>query len=148
MKSFRNPILAIAGLGLFGICASADQAAAQSVAGGSFTLPHEIRWGRANLPAGDYTFSLNSASAMNPMIVKGPKGAVFEFAATVSDRHFDGPSVLILERRDGIFFVRELDLAEASLEILYTVPRNPGNEKELAQGPASTEQVLVAMAKN
>jgi hypothetical protein len=145
MKSFR--ILAIASFGLFGVCVSAGQATAQSVAGGSFTLSHEIRWGRANLPAGDYTFSLNSTSAMSPMIVKGPKGTVFELAAAVSDRRIEGPSVLILERRDGTFFVRELDLAEASLEILYTVPRIPRNEKVLAQGPPSTEQVLVAMAK-
>ena len=67
MKSF-NRILAIAGLGLFGICASAGQAAAQTVAGGSFTLSHEIRWQNVTLPAGDYTFSLNSASVTKPIL--------------------------------------------------------------------------------
>jgi hypothetical protein len=147
MKSF-NRILAIAGLGLFGICASAGQAAAQTVAGGSFTLSHEIRWQNATLPAGDYTFSLNSVSVLKPMTIKRPNGSVFELAAVVSDRHIDGPSVLILEQRGGTFFVRELDLAKVDLEIQYTVPKTQRNEKVLAQGPASTERVLVAMAKN
>jgi hypothetical protein len=147
MKLF-NRILAIAGVGLFGICASAGQAAAQTVAGGSFTLSHEIRWQNATLPAGDYTFSLNSVSVLKPMIIKGSNGSVFELAAVVSDRRIDGPSVLVLEQRAGTFFVRELDLAKADLEIQYTVPKTQRNEKVLAQSPASTERVLVAMANN
>jgi hypothetical protein len=55
---------------------------------------------------------------------------------------------LILERRDGTFFVSELDLTGMGLQLQYNVPKVPKNENELAQGPASTEQILVAMAKN
>jgi hypothetical protein len=39
-------------------------------------------------------------------------------------------------------------LAELGLELRYQVPSIPKNERQLAQGPASTEHVLIAMAKN
>jgi len=32
------------------------------VAAGKFTLPFEVRWGQAILPAGDDTYTLNSAT--------------------------------------------------------------------------------------
>jgi hypothetical protein len=147
MKSFHIRILAIVGLGLLAVCAGASQASAQNVAVGSFTLSHQIRWGQTNLPAGDYTFTLSSFSAMKPMIVKGPNGSVFEFAAVIGKAETSGPSVLILEPRGGTFFVREMDLAQVGLQLRYIVPATSRNEKVLAQGPASTEQVLIAMAK-
>ena len=147
MKSFHKRIPAIVGLGLFAVCGGASQATAQNIAVGSFTISHEIRWGSRNFPAGDYTFTLSSVSAMKPMIVKGPNGAVFEAAVTIDKAETSGPSVLILEPRGGAFFVRELDLAEIGLHLQYFVPAASKNEKVLAQGPASTEQVLVAMAK-
>lgn len=147
MKSFHKRILAIVGLGLFAVCAGASQAAAQNVAAGSFTLSHEIRWGHTNLPAGDYTFTLSSVSAMKPLIVKGPNGTVFELAATIDKTETGGRSVLILEPRGETFFVREIDLAEVGLQLRYIVPAASKNEKMLAQGPASTEQVPVTMAR-
>jgi hypothetical protein len=147
MKSFHKRILAVAGLGLFAVCAGASQATAQNDAVGSFTLSHEIRWGRTNLPAGDYTFTFGSVSAMKLMTVKGPNGTVFEAAVAIDKAETSGPSVLILEPRGGTFFVREMDLAEIGLRLQYFVPAPSKNEKVLAQGPASTEQVLVAMAK-
>jgi hypothetical protein len=148
MKSLQTRILAIAGLGLFAICASAGQAGAQNAAKGSFTLTHEIRWQNATLPAGDYTFSIASSSGMTPMVVKGPNGSVFELGTVISNRHSDRASVLILEQRGNAFFVREMDLnGEIGLQLRYGVPKAPKGESELAQGPASTEQVLIAMAK-
>src|ERR1700740_1733354 len=54
MKSNRIRIFAYAVLGLFAICASARPAAAQAFKG-SFTLPAEVRWQSAALPARDST---------------------------------------------------------------------------------------------
>jgi hypothetical protein len=148
MKSFQNRILAIAGLGLFTICASASQAAAQNTVKGSFTLSHEIRWQKATLPAGDYTFSIRSTIGKDLMRVNGPNGSVFELGSVISNCHSDQASILVLERRGQTFFVREMDLNGIGLQLRYNVPKIPKNEKELAQEPASTEQVLIAMAKN
>jgi hypothetical protein len=86
-----------------------------------------------------------SLAGSKPMLVRGPKGASFQLAAVVSHNHSDRPSVLILERLGTTFFVREMDLNEAGLQIRYTVPKSP--KIELAQGPSSTQQVLIAMVK-
>jgi hypothetical protein len=146
MKTQLSRIFAIAAVGLFAVCASPRPASAQSVRG-SFTLSHEVRWQKANLPAGDYTFSSASTERTKPMIVTGPNGSVFELASVISYDPGNQASVLILERRGGTSYVREMDLAGIDVQIRYNVPKIPRNEKELAQGPATTEQVLVAMAK-
>ena len=144
MKLFRNRILPIAALGLFAICANASQAAAQSVQG-SFTLPNEVRWQSARLPAGDYAFSMNSTAMPNRMIVTGPNGPAFVLTVASSKSDAGQQSFLIIERRGVGRFVRELYLAEIGLHLRYSVPNVP-KEEVLAQGPTSTEQVLVAMA--
>src|SRR5258708_36571328 len=62
MKSIRNSMLftgLVLAIGLLG--ASVSTAYAQS-ARGTFTLPHEARWGNVLLSPGVYTFSLQSPS--------------------------------------------------------------------------------------
>src|ERR1700730_13302052 len=145
MKSFQNRILAIAGVGLFAICASAIPSAAQSVCGGNFTLSHEVRWQGATLPAGDYTFSMKSIEAPSRITLRGPNGVAF-VAALVADRdNSSDRSVMTIEQRGGMSVVRELYLAPIGLRLRYAVPKHL-KDQELAQGPATTEQVLVAMA--
>jgi hypothetical protein len=147
MRSLTNRILAIAGLGLFGMCAVAGSTPAQNRVNGSFTLSHEVRWQSARLPAGNYTFSLASTDRMTPMIVTGPNGSVFELAVVISQRHSDKPSALILERRAGTSFVREMYLDNAGLQFDYSVPKIREKDKLLAQGPVSTEQILISTGK-
>jgi hypothetical protein len=62
MKTNFTRIISIVALGLIAICASASSASAQSAFQGKFTLPNDVRWANASLPAGDCTFSLSSAS--------------------------------------------------------------------------------------
>jgi hypothetical protein len=142
MKVTIKKLYTVAAIGFLTVCASVIPASAQNAIGGRFTLTHEIRWQNATLPAGDYTFT--AAGRHSPMIVSGPNGSVFELAQVV-DNKSDGPSVIKLERRGGIFYVRELDLPQVGVQLSYNVPSAPKDE-ELAQGPA-TEQILVAMAK-
>ena len=60
MKTKFTRIIAIATFGLIAICASASSASAQNAFQGKFTLPNDVRWANATLPAGDYSFSLSS----------------------------------------------------------------------------------------
>jgi hypothetical protein len=144
MKSFKNRVLAIAAVGLFAICASAIPAAAQNVCAGSFTLQQEVRWQGATFPAGDYTFSMESV-ASHRITLHGPKGFAF-VSAYVGDRDdISDRSVMTIEHRGGTSVVRELYLAPIGLRLKYSVPKRQ-KDQELAQGPATTEQVLVAMA--
>ena len=146
MKVPVNRLFAIAALGLFSVAASALPAAAQTVYKGQFTLPHEVRWQNAKLPAGDYTFSLPSLAPFTPMTITGSDGSVIEVAHVNSGSRSDVPSVLILEQRDGTYFVRELDLSEISVQIRYNVPKQSRSNEQLAQAPTTTEKVLVAMS--
>ncbi len=60
MNTIRNSkLLRLLGLALLAVCFNAGHASAQ-VFQGKFTLPFEARWGQAILPAGDYSFRLDS----------------------------------------------------------------------------------------
>ena len=147
MKSLRNRVLAIAALGIATICANASPATAQVTAfKGSFTLPNEVRWQGATLPAGDYTFSLKSASGPDLIQLQGPKGGSFVVSLTASKDDVSDRSVMTIEHRAGMSIVRELYLAQIGLRLHYYVPK-PAKDEQLAQGPVTTEQVLVAAAK-
>ena len=147
MKSLRNRVLAIAALGIATICANASPATAQVTAfKGSFTLPNEVRWQGATLPAGDYTFSLKSASGPDLIQLQGPKGGAFVVSLTASKDDVSDHSVMTIEHRAGMSIVRELYLAQIGLRLHYYVPK-PAKDEQLAQGPVTTEQVLVAAAK-
>jgi hypothetical protein len=147
MRSLQNRILAMIGFALFAVSAFAGSTPAQNRVSGSFTLSHEVRWQNANLPAGDYTFSLASTSRMSPMIVTGPNGSIFELASVISERHANKQSVLVLERFAGTSFVREMYLDGIGVQLDYNVPKIPKNEKLLAQGPVTTEQILISTGK-
>ena len=145
MKSFKNRVLAIAAVGLFAICANAIPAAAQDVCAGSFTLQQEVRWQGATFPAGDYTFSMESV-ASHRITLHGPNGFA-SVSGYVGDRgNISDRSVMTIEHRGGTSVVRELYLAPIGLRLKYSVPKRQ-KDQELAQAPATTEQVLVAMAR-
>lgn len=144
MKSLRNRILAIATFALAAMCASAIPAAAQDVFRGSFTLPTEVRWQGATLPAGDYTFSMNSVATPARITLRGPNGGAFVSAIVADKDKISDRSALIIEHRGTMRVVRELYMAQIGLRLQYSVPKIP-KEKLLAQGPATTEEVLVAM---
>jgi hypothetical protein len=147
MKSHLTRMLVIAAIGLFTVCASATPASAQNAFQGAFTLPSEVRWQDANLPAGDYTFSLKSAAVPAQILVKGPNASAFILTAATDKRAAGEQSFLTVERRGGTRFVREMYLAALGLHLRYKAPRIPKDEQQLAQGPGTTEQVFIATNK-
>ena len=54
------------------------------VAAGKFTLPFEVRGGQAILPAGHYTWTLNSATFSGVRTVRGNSKAVMILVGSVS----------------------------------------------------------------
>ena len=142
MKISLNRLFATAALGLLSVAASALPVAAQGRFEGHFTLPCEVRWQNATLPAGDYTFTLPSVSYQSAMVVSGPEGSIFEIPREVSTRLVDGRNVLILEQHDGTYFVREMDLSVGQLK--YRMPKTFESEKLLAK-TAAPQQIIIAM---
>jgi hypothetical protein len=147
MKSNFSRTLTIVAIGLIALCASAIPASAQNAFQGNFTLPNDVRWGNAKLPAGDYTFSMQSAAVPAQIIVQGPNGGAFILTSATDVRDSGESSNLTIVRRGATRFVREMYLADLGLHLRYSAPSLPKNERQLVQGPASTEQVLIAMAK-
>ncbi len=143
MTSLRNRMLAIAAFALAAVCASANPATAQGVYKGSFTLPHEVRWQNATLPAGDYTFELKSMEASSLIRLNGPKGSQF-IPALVANEKASEQSMLVIETRGSVSAVTELRLSGIGRTLRYAAPKAP-KDVELAQGPVTREQVLVAM---
>ena len=144
MTSLRNRMLVTAALALAAICASAVPASAQAVYAGSFTLPHEVRWQGGTLPAGDYTFRMDSKAAPAWIKLTGPNGSKFVSAIVADKDDRGGQSSLTIVRRGSKAFVHNLYLAQIGLRLKYNVPK-ASNGELIAEGPVTTERILVAM---
>jgi hypothetical protein len=145
MKTNRNRTLVMAALGLLAAATFVSPAAAQSSTAcqGSFTLTNDVRWAGRILPAGDYTFFLKSAAHPAHLELRSPSGVRILVSAAQSRSHENEQSFMTIERRRGSAYVRELYLAPIGVHFFYTVPKIP-KEEFLAQGPATTESVLIS----
>ena len=139
-RSFRLAILA-----LLATVVSAGLLGAQDFKG-TFTLPFEAKWGEAILPAGDYSFKLNTASYPSITTVRqGRRNVAFIMANAGSTRgKVADPSALIIVRRGRTGFVRALRLAEAGATLVYQPPE--GERQMLAQGPVLIQSIPVLVS--
>jgi hypothetical protein len=100
---------------------------------GQFTLTHEINWGKAVLPPGDYSYRLNRVTDMQPLMVtvRGTNGN--EVTATIMPQSYADRPVnyaeydqtidnLIIFREGNVRTVRALQLGSMNLTIFYSVP--------------------------
>jgi hypothetical protein len=101
--------------------AVATSGKAQSIYQGKFTLPVETRWGAATLPAGDYTFTVSSASSEYRLYIKGQKtNAIVQTltAETASSQH----AQLHLVNTADVYSVQTFDAPELGLTFTYWTP--------------------------
>src|SRR5580692_11053379 len=125
MKTNRIRILVMASLALLAASACANPAAAQISAPckGTFTLPQEVRWQGRVLPAGDYSFVLQSASLPALIELRGPSGVDVLMTAGLSNDNKTEQSFSTIERRGDFGYVRELYLAPLGVHFNYSVPK-------------------------
>lgn len=148
MKNCRNRLLATLAIALLAIGAGVSQTVAQGISEkGTFTLPYEVRWNNVVLAPGDYTFTMRSTVSPALMTLSGPDRSFFLAALTVAEKNTNRHSALTIESRGGERFVQELYLANSGLHFGYWVPKIAKSERQLAQGPATTEHVLVSIGK-
>jgi hypothetical protein len=127
-------LLALSALTLAPTPASAQEAH------GSFTLAHEVRWQNAVVPAGEYTFSMESRGPAELLILHKVSGSGTGFivltpeveAATLAE-----PSSLVLVKRSGTSYVSSMTLPEYGITLNFTVP---AETREIARlgAPASS----------
>lgn len=146
MKTKLTRIFAVVAIAMVAAGVIASPASAQNAYAGKFTLTQEAQWGGAKLPAGEYSFVLESLASPAKIVVHGANG--FQFVTTVATdrKNQERDSSLQIQRRGSTRFISEIYLADLQLELRYQIPSLPKNH-ELAMGPASTETVLIASAK-
>jgi hypothetical protein len=150
MKSNRSHFFALASLSLLALAAFCNPVKAQTPAyQGSFTLPYEVIWQDAQMPAGEYTFTMKSKAYPSQVVVHGPNGTIFVSAIGLSDEHSSDNSQLSVETRDGKHYVRDLYLADFDLHFRYFVPKMKDLSREvlLTQGPSNTDHLAVLKAR-
>ena len=132
METNRKPWVIGLVLGVLVVGLTSKPASAQ-VFRGKFTLPSEVRWGMATLPAGDYSFELSKSGVDGLLTVyRGGRPVAFISHQGVSDPKAER-SVIVVEAGR----VRELSLPQIG-ETLCFAAHKPAHraapqEKELAQ---------------
>jgi len=133
MNAIRtSSIVKFLGLAVLAACFAAGHANAQ-VFQGKFTLPFEARWGQATLPAGDYSFTLDSVGPTCALRIYRGRQGVGMIMAQAQDKNNTGRAELTVVRGT----VRALELPEIGIVLQYS-PYRPKHltapeERELAQ---------------
>ncbi len=114
---------------------------------GKFTLPHEVRWGLAVLPAGDYRFTLSSATTWGMILVRSSdlKTAAFVSPKGISSQKAKAPSALVIETRGNESAVRSLRLDE--LHLVLDFGSEKGHGRKAIEQARATQEVPVLVAK-
>jgi hypothetical protein len=113
---------------------------------GKFHLQNEVRWGKAVLPAGEYSFTIDSTKDNTLFaIVRSADGkkAAFAMATASGDPEPDGSYIFITD--DGTRRVRLLNLPEHNLSLAFGQPLSKRDREQLHA--AKTEVVPVVLAK-
>jgi hypothetical protein len=104
---------------------SASHAAAESLLQGRFKLPTEAHWGLTVLPAGEYSFTVESVGSF-PMVavrsIDGKCAGMFQ-AQSISQAKDSGQPVLTLTREGGEMFVSSLAIGEMQVVLEYRIPK-------------------------
>ncbi|MGO9273617.1 MAG: hypothetical protein ACLQOO_25830 [Terriglobia bacterium] len=144
MKSNRNSrlvrdlVLVLTSVFIFAGIASAQGL----VCKGQFTLPFEARWGRATLPAGDYSFTLNSAGQPSIITIgQGNRSVAMVMAQSTTDSDTSKASELTVTRSGGHARIRVLHLAELGTDLYYGAPKAEG--REMASAPELIQRVPI-----
>lgn len=111
-------------------------ASAQELAHGKFTLPHEVHWQNAVIPAGDYLFSLagNGASGMLTLSkTTDAQGGFMILVNDIDDFAVSGANQLVIDSTPNGSYVRSLELPKFGVTLHFVVPSS-GSEKPIARG--------------
>jgi hypothetical protein len=121
-------------------------ALAQEPARGQFTLPHDVHWQNAVVPAGDYRFSFEANGALGTlMLTKISSGRRAGFVFLVSGTDEAKPSDLnrlVLETTPAGSYVTTMQLPEFGMTLHFPVSWHT-TEKQIAKvgtAPAASIQ--------
>ena len=112
MKNIRKFVV------LFSIVVGAVAANAQTALHGTFHLTSTVRWGKAVLPAGEYTFTMNSAQS--PIIIQSVDGRASAMAVALSSRDAaPGGSYIFITGSGADRIVRSMNLPQLGRSLIF-----------------------------
>ena len=118
---------------------SSTSALAQQAARGRFTLTHDVRWGSANVPAGEYGFAFDPNSTSPILTLSKLSGQRAGFLVLVpSTAHSKGTdaSQLVLASSPDGSYVSAMQLPDFDMTLYFPIPSHP-SEKQLAKAAGS-----------
>jgi len=113
------------GVAVLVLGALATSGNAQTVYQGKFTLPFETHWGGATLPAGDYTFTLASASFPYTLYIQGQAGNAIIRASAADEEVVSRHAQLNLVDIADVQNVETFEASELGLRLSYGTPKRP-----------------------
>jgi hypothetical protein len=133
MKTLRNfayaAVLAAATLNLVPSLASAQEAVH-----GKFTLTHDVYWGKAKVPAGEYAFSFDR-NGVSPVMslskINGTRTGFMVLVPATEDTKASDTSRLVLESTSAGSYVSAMQLPEFGVTLHFDVPHVV--EKQIAK---------------
>ena len=144
MEKTSRTFVKLAVAAAIAICVSASSASAQSLKA-TFTLPYEVHWGKAVLPAGPYSITFDSLSG--PAIIRTSTGGdgVLVMPVTTGQAMNGQPTGLIVTAIENEHVVRYLNLREANVSLGYHLFTK--SERNLAGKVVEPEAVAMLMAR-
>ncbi|HUA15027.1 MAG TPA: hypothetical protein VMG31_07005 [Verrucomicrobiae bacterium] len=107
----------------------------QTTANGQFTLPHDVHWQNAVVPAGEYSFKLNSEGAMGVLTLSKLSGSRTSLIFLVNDTDelkASGISRLVLDSTASGSYVSAMQLPQFGITLHFAVPAAT-EEKQMAK---------------
>jgi hypothetical protein len=126
-------------------CVFAGAVNAQPTFRGRFTLAHEVHWGKAVLPAGEYTISMAPSQApyQAASVIRSANGnAQFIPAALTTEESNNGVNSLVIVVRGNERRVRSLNLPGLGQSLIYE-PLTKSERESLAT-TGQTVPVIIA----
>jgi len=103
-------------------------AVAEEPARGKFTLTHDVHWGNAMVPAGDYEFSYDPYQSSPVLTLTKLSGARAGFMLLITNSEDSKPSdsnqLLLQTVADGSY-VSTMQIAECGVTLHFNVPSHP-----------------------
>jgi hypothetical protein len=134
-----------AGIAVLVLGALAASGKAQSIYHGKFTLPFETHWGSATLPAGDYTFTVESASAQYRLYVRGQQTNFIIPAVTAEDATSQHAQLNLVDTAD-VYAVQTFDAPELGLTFTYWTPTHKHMSSKEARQKAAPQAAPASQA--
>ena len=125
---------------------SVARTASAQVLKGRFTLPYEVRWGKAVLPAGTYSITMDSVRGPALLAATDGRDRCLVQAALVDSASVGVATGLLITRVEGERTVRSLNWREGGRSFVYEPIKKA--KRRLVAEAKDVEAVPISVAKS